>query len=262
MTLCRLSKNTIEKRQLQWQERETHLVALAEQMLEGEGFSAFSMERLVRECSYSKGTVYRHFSSKEDCLAEIAIRGQQQMLIMFRSASSFDGLMRERFLGFHFAYQLFHQMYPTIFHSIKTIRTPAFAEKISRERAEQIKNNDKDIMDVVYQMFDQSERDGSLSPDNHYTKEVFVHLNWAMTYGVSSLLQTGFDPESVLFLEQQNMYLSGANTLLDGMGITPLSRDYDYHQTWQFFEQKLFKQEFEQLQKIKKDRSASINTIE
>ena len=103
MSFCRLSQDTIEKRQQQWQQRESHLIALAEHMLEQEGFAAFSMERLVRECSYSKGTVYRHFSSKEDCLAEVAIRGQRQMMTMLSTAASFDGLLRERFLGFHFA---------------------------------------------------------------------------------------------------------------------------------------------------------------
>ncbi len=258
MTMCRLSKSTIERRQLQWQERETHLVELAEQMLEGEGFSAFSMERLVRECSYSKGTVYRHFSSKEDCLAEIAIRGQRQMITMFRKVVTFDGMLRERFLGFHFAYQLYHQMYPTICHSIKAIRTPAFAEKISPERAELIRSIDKGVLDVVYHMIEQSEREGSLTPNHHYSKEVFVHLNWAMTYGVSSLLQTGFEPESILYLEQQNMYLHGANALLDGVGITPLSQEYDYQKTWRFFEQELFKDEFQQLQEIKKNRPLSV----
>ncbi len=62
------------RKQREIRQREAYLLDVARKMLMEHGFSGLSMDRLAEATEYSKGTVYQHFSTKEDLVAALAVR--------------------------------------------------------------------------------------------------------------------------------------------------------------------------------------------
>ena len=63
------------KQEEKWQKRESALLDITQAIIDEVGYAHFNMDALVRASDVSKGTVYNHFTSKEDCLAALCCRG-------------------------------------------------------------------------------------------------------------------------------------------------------------------------------------------
>ena len=75
-------KGFTSKRKKSFIEREHEIMALAEQIMESDGFSALTMDKVVAGSSCSKGTVYNHFGSKEDLICGLCIKSMREMLVL------------------------------------------------------------------------------------------------------------------------------------------------------------------------------------
>ena len=64
---------TLTRKQREIREREQLLLRVARKMLIEQGYSGLSMDQLAEATEYSKGTVYQHFSTKEDLVTALAI---------------------------------------------------------------------------------------------------------------------------------------------------------------------------------------------
>ena len=95
-------------------QREQRLLQLAQQVLQQDGFAGFTMDRLTALSDVSKGTLYNHFSSKEDVLTALSVDSLQRLLQQFQHAIKFNGHSRERALALHYAYHTFSAAEPTL----------------------------------------------------------------------------------------------------------------------------------------------------
>ncbi|MEO1235180.1 MAG: helix-turn-helix domain-containing protein, partial [Planctomycetota bacterium] len=64
---------TLTRKQREIADRERLILDHARRMLLDGGVASLSMDRLAEAIEYSKGTVYQHFSSKEDVVAALFI---------------------------------------------------------------------------------------------------------------------------------------------------------------------------------------------
>lgn len=232
-----------------WQVREARLLDLTQEIIEESGFAHFNMDRLVRVSDVSKGTIYNHFTGKEDCLAAFCIRGMTDLRGLFQRALTFKGTPREVALTIHFAYRLHLQLNPTVCMALVTARTPSFAEKTSPERAMQMKTIDGELFSMAFKVIDDAIKDSALELRDGLSEVVITFLNWSMSYGINMLANTGFDHSVSDYLEEQNIALIGANVLMDGLGMTPLSKDWDYEKTWQRIADEIFADEISMIEK-------------
>lgn len=228
------------KQEEKWQSREERLLDLTQALIEESGFAHFNMDRLVKVSDVSKGTIYNHFSSKEDCLAAYCVRGMSQLRSLFERALTFNGTPREIALSIHFAYRLHLQINPTVCMALVTARTPSFAEKTSDERSQQMKAIDGELFSMAFKVIDDALKAGELELRDDRPEIVITFVNWAMSYGINMLASTGFDHSVSDYLEERNIALVGANVLMDGLGMTPLSKDWDYEKTWQRIADEIF----------------------
>ena len=231
------------RQQEKWEKREQFLLDTAQQLIEIEGLVNFNMDRLVKVSGVSKGTVYNHFSGKEDCQAALCIRGWEAVKSLFEQALSFEGHPREVVVAAHFAYRLHLQRFPVFSATLMTARTPAFAEKVTAERAQQMKELDDEIFEMLYRVVARAKVEGALP--NETQESIVTFLNWSMSYGVNMLARTGFDGQTRAQFDSVNIALLGVNTVLDGIGMTPLSRDWDYEKTWQRVADEVFAEQLE-----------------
>ena len=122
---------TATRKQREIQERELLILDTARQMLLERGYIGLTMDRIAEKIEYSKGTVYQHFSSKEDLIVALATQMNVKRSEFFARAATFQGLPRERCMGIGLAANLIPRLYPSwlraeqIIHASSVSRTAA-----------------------------------------------------------------------------------------------------------------------------------------
>src|SRR3984885_3865421 len=96
MTIIGDMQGTLTRKQREIQGREGRILEVARTMIVEDGYHGLSMDRIAEALEYSKGTIYQHFSCKEDILMALANQAIERRLEMFRRAAAFRGKSRER----------------------------------------------------------------------------------------------------------------------------------------------------------------------
>ncbi len=130
-------------------DREQLLLDLALEIIETHGFSALTMDKLTAQSEYSKGTVYNHFSSKEDLLTALCLRAIRVQQVLYSKLLSFDSCSREKLVGFAFAYELFAKLNPALFMVGLTVKTSAIREKASPQRGNAITEAENELIESM-----------------------------------------------------------------------------------------------------------------
>src|SRR5271165_2360473 len=98
---------TLTRKQREVRQRETALLGIARKMLIEQGYAGLSMDQLAESTEYSKGTIYQHFSTKEDLVTALAIESMERRVELFLRAEQFVGRSRERMLAIGVADEIF-----------------------------------------------------------------------------------------------------------------------------------------------------------
>ena len=69
-------------RQQQFKNREEVILAVAEQLLLESGEGDITLDSLAEQLDLAKGTLYKHFTSKDELFLRIIIRHEQQLLAL------------------------------------------------------------------------------------------------------------------------------------------------------------------------------------
>lgn len=234
-----------EKRQAAREAREARLLELAERIMQRDGFSGLTMDKLVSACDYSKGTVYNHFNSKEDLLCALCIKGMRLTLDLFQQAAEFEGNSREKILAIHFAYHLHALACPTLFLCVLTSQTPAVREKADPQRLALQQALDTEMTQHCDAMFEMARRAGDVPASQQVQSMTFA--SWAMAFGSNALMTLAAEVQGVQRMAGSEVLLTNVNLLMDGMQWQPLSRDFDYAATWHRIGETLFAAEIRQL---------------
>ena len=96
-SLARIGLSKSEQKKVN---REEELVDLAVVIINEQGFAGLSLEKLTAKSCYSKGTIYNHFSSKEDCLSALCIRAISSILDLFKRALPLMALLVKKRLPY------------------------------------------------------------------------------------------------------------------------------------------------------------------
>ena len=248
-----LAKIGLSKSEQKKADREEELVDLAVTILNQDGFAGMSLEKLTAKSCYSKGTIYNHFSSKEDCLSALCIRAVSSIMVFFKRALEFNGNSREKAVAVHYAYQLYARMQPTLFMAVLSSKAPGVREKTSSERMQIMDALEFEINTFSDQMFRDAIEDGSLVLPAHLSIETLSFANWAMSFGTNALATSAAEAKAVNRLDPNTLLLQNISILLDGMNWLPLSKDWDYQKTWQRVEKEIFAEDVQLIERRLKE---------
>jgi len=238
------------KRQQAIADREQELLVLAEHIILEQGISNLTMDKLVAASDYSKGTVYNHFSSKEDLFCALCVKCIKLLLTRFSKISQFEGNSREKVLACHYAYRLHVLMNPTLFAITILSQSPAVQEKCSKERLDEYRKLDQQATAIIDELHKEAVDQGDLRVSIGVSVNSLVFASWAMSFGTNSLLAVATNLETIQRLEMDNTLLVNVSLLMDGMGWQPLSTEFDYQQTWQRIGREIFADELQELQSL------------
>lgn len=235
--------STLTRKQREIADRENLILRTARAMLLERGYLGLSMDRIADAIEYSKGTIYQHFSSKEDLLGAIVGETAQARAGFFARAAQFQGRTRERMQAVGVADALFNALHPDHFKAEQIVRVSSVFDKLEPTRADSIRVFEAQCMAALAGVVEDAIREGDLElPEGMPHCQVLYGL-WTMSVGHHTLNATGKVPKMEEGVDLVRALQENYGFLLDGYGWKPLSHEWDYEATRQRILEEVFPHE-------------------
>jgi len=223
--------NTLTRKQREMIAREAYFLEIASKLVAEEGIQAITMERLAELTEYSKGTLYKHFTCREDVICGICISGTTHLLELFNTALEFKGHSRERMVAISVAYSIYAKEFPHEFAMLSTSKGEDIRGKSSEQRIKRLELLDEEIDKLTVSVIEEAIKEGNLIMTNGLTPEQVCFGGWALNFGIYTIMGNNevchhFDLPPV----EDSIRLQ-TNVLFDGYGWKPLSTEWDYRST-------------------------------
>ncbi|GKX65302.1 TetR/AcrR family transcriptional regulator [Inconstantimicrobium mannanitabidum] len=156
----------LTKRQRKQLEREDFIVSKAEDLFCTHGFDKVSMDTIAKECNFTKRTIYRYFSCKEDLFFAVALKGYEHFLdhIKKQMANGNTGFEKIRL-----AYYAYYDFYRNSHQLLQVMNTCAIIKSTSADTElpyhKKLISFDKQVFEGLTTMFDEGKTDGSIRSD-------------------------------------------------------------------------------------------------
>lgn len=169
-------------RQAQFRAREALIFQVAEQLLLENGESGMTLDALAAELDLAKGTLYKHFQSKDELYMLLIIRNERMLLEMIMDS----GKAFPEHLAFFMLHHLHHPERTVLFHQIEERLSITgqgiqhlFSElyKVRRHRLRLIINMTETYLDSIQSLM--SVRD-------------YLASIWSLTHGAAAILNSSF----------------------------------------------------------------------
>lgn len=219
--------NALTPKKREIADREAKILTVARPMIITEGYHGLKMDRIASELELSKGTIYNHFSCKEEIVIALAIETMAKRTEMFRKAAQFPGCSRFRMIAIGDAAERFVRQSPEHFQFEQILRLDSVWEKTSEKRRALIQACEMNCMGTVAGIARDAIANGELTLPENLTPEDLVFGLWSLTSGAYSIVITSDSLDSLGMSEPYETVRRHVAVLLDGYGWTPLSKDYD-----------------------------------
>jgi len=203
--------------------REQLILDTAQNMIHELGYAHLTMDRVAEAVEYSKGTIYNHFSSKEDLVCSLCCRCMSSLLEMFNRAYRYEGSTRDRFSAIGIAYALYHQLHPLDAQNIQLVKTHGVREKLGVNRLEKLSSLEYEITQICVKLVKEAITSGDIPEHNNIEAATLVFGFWSLHYGGLLLAHSDISLEDLGFNPAINMLWRNAQSLMDAAGWQPLS---------------------------------------
>jgi AcrR family transcriptional regulator len=219
--------DNLPRKQREIQQREQLILDTAQQMLHQHGYAQLTMERIAEAVEYSKGTIYNHFSSKEDLVCSLCCRCISSLIELFKRAYAYPGTTRERFSAIAIAYSLYHQLNPLDAQNIQIVKTNAVREKLSEQKLQEMSTLEHEITQLCMNLVNEAMESGDIPDTANHTAGSIVFGFWSMLYGGTLLAESDIPLEELGFSPAITMLWQNSQRLMDAWGWQPLSTGGD-----------------------------------
>jgi AcrR family transcriptional regulator len=209
--------------QTQIAERETEILRIAGDLLAARGLEALTMENVLERVDFSKGTLYNHFTCREDLLVAFHAKCFSDHLEFFARGALFRGRSRERFMAAGMGHEIKCRLDPQPFRFDLT-------EDILGAASARWRDAFFDLHRETMGIFVGIARDGIASGDlpARHTPEFVASTVWALCIGADALHEGGMIFRGVKEPDFAGIRQQMVLALEDGFAWQPLSRDHDY----------------------------------
>jgi len=243
--------SVLSRKEQNFIQREQELIHLALDILRNDGLAGLTMDKLTAHSDYSKGTIYNHFSCKEDVLSAISASCLVELDQLFSRAMAFQGNTRERLIAVHFAYMLHAHLKPEQFMCVLSCKTAAVAEKASKKHQQLSIDKETELLESLNNLVSEAQKNTDLNLTKLNLGDDAVNAVtfsiWSMSFGSLSLLMNAVDSQLIKKVNTQGVLLNNINITLDGLNWQPLSSQWNYNDTIARIKNEVFAQEVQAL---------------
>jgi AcrR family transcriptional regulator len=162
-------------------QREEAILAAAKHVFQQKGLVAATMDDIAAAAELAKGTLYRHYRSKEDIMLLINERALQELHGHFVQATAAAGTGLEKLLRLTQSYYAFGLANPAYFDFIAFFESPFPSTSVATLYA-----TGSTIRTLVMHLLGQGMQDGSIRTD--LKAELLTNIMWASSYGIMQLI--------------------------------------------------------------------------
>lgn len=238
---------TLTRKQREIQEREQLMLQIARRMLVEQGYAGLSMDQLAEATEYSKGTIYQHFSTKEDLVTALAIETMERRVELFLRAEQFVGRSRERMLAIGVADEVFGRSEPHHYRSEFIIKLANLQDRASDERREALERLESACFSCVVRIVQSGIDEGELPANTNPRELVYAVVTMALGTHMTSMNYCSMLSEFAID-NPTRLMLGNIHTLLDGFGWKPLRSQWDYDVSYKRIAAEIFGQEFQRIE--------------
>lgn len=203
-------------------DRELLIINSAVLLIQNHGIENLTMDKVVAQVPFSKGTVYKHFIGKEDLLLAISNHSIELLSDLFYRSSQFKGCSRSRMLLLNFSYLIYAMLYPALFQTVLCAKSPNVVGKSSDKHINENTSLEIKLMTSIHGIVEDAINDNSLTLPANMDIQQLCFTNWSMAYGTITLLSGEVDQcsgRTSLIVERE--LFNTSNLLFDGMGWQP-----------------------------------------
>jgi AcrR family transcriptional regulator len=221
----------LSRKQREIKSREALILDTALAILKDAGLAELSMQRIAFDTEYSKGTIYQHFSCKEEVVVALALRSAKQLFEMMQRARNYPGNARIKITVASVAYGLFVKLNPVEFEYLCSAKSVAYGQKINDSLTAELKAMDVALMGLMTDVFAQALDE--VTANNNGVNPSIVSATeatfgcWALMYGALEIQANGWDLSHVGINDIAITAGRCAQVFMDGLNIQPLSGEFD-----------------------------------
>lgn len=169
-------------RQAQFRARETLIFQVAEQLLLENGESGMTLDALAAELDLAKGTLYKHFQSKDELYMMLIVRNENMLLEMIQDS----GKAYPEHLAFFMLHHLHHPERTVLFHQIEErLSTTGVGVNLLFTELYHIR---KQRLRIIIRMTESYL--GSI--ESAMSVRDYLASIWSLTYGAAAILNSSF----------------------------------------------------------------------
>lgn len=221
----------LTRKQREIREREQQILVIARQMLLERGYLGLNMDRIAEAIGYSKGTVYQHFSSKEDLLAALCVQTKQKRAEFFETAARFEGRPRERMTAISLADELFVAQFPDYSRSEELLNIESIFAKASKAQQDAMREVEGRCVDAVCGIANDAVICGDLVVPAGWNIYDMTYGLYGMSFGCRVAGKNCTTLHELMSPDSRGVLRKNQEALLDGWGWRPLSTEWDYEKT-------------------------------
>lgn len=169
-------------RQAQFRAREALIFQIAEQLLLENGEAGMTLDALAAELDLAKGTLYKHFQSKDELYMLLIIRNERMLLEMIQDTEK----AFPEHLGFFMLHHLHHPERTALFHQIEE-RLSTTGQGIQLLFSELYKVR-RQRLRIIIRMTESY----LLDINSTMTTRDYLASIWSLTYGAAVILNSSF----------------------------------------------------------------------
>ena len=219
------------------QKRETFMLDQARKIADAEGLHALTLPRLAEETGYSKPTVYKYFSTKEDLIVAIAAESSAIRASYYESAVTFQARPREKLYGinalnFGFLHPYFREMLD--FHINR------LSHQAGTARQKELFENENRVVETVAGVVREAIEIGDLKLPEKVDEYQIIFTLSSTTFG-GYVMRESDSPVMKKWFDRIR-FRDGVfgEIVLDGLGWKPLSTEWNYKETRKRFFREVF----------------------
>lgn len=245
-----MNASTLSRKQREILEREELILDTASELLQSLGYLGLSMDRIAEAIEYSKGTIYQHFSCKEEVLCALCLRILNIQVEMLTRATHFQGCGREKILAVLMAHQLFAKIYKREFNNSLVIKSASIREKLSPESQKKLQDTEQQCLKKVSQIVREAINCGDLVLKDLSPEDLIFGL-WSTSFGAAQLQLSDIPLIKLGISDPLKIIVQHSIRVLDSYGWKPMSNEWNYEKTMTRIMKELFHREADQLKQTR-----------
>jgi len=237
---------TLSRKQREIADRHDLFLEIAENILAEEGFHLLSMERIAELAEYSKGTIYQHFTCKEEILIQLCIRCMSTLQSLFKKASEYDGTHRDRIIAAFYAHQIWARTGNNQTDMLMHLSMHGVREKVTQSSLQKHDELEQQLVGMVNHIVNQALQDGDLKQQKHIQPTEIVFGAWALNSGGQMLQLCDLPLDEFGITEPDMSLLRTLNVMLDGLNWQPLHSEAQFKKLLKKLNTHVFAEEYTQ----------------